>query len=52
MHADLKHVILGHLSETNNTSDQALKIVTQAIGSSVADITVALQDSSGPVLTL
>jgi len=52
MHADLKHVILGHLSETNNTSDQALKIVKQAIGSSVADITVALQDSSGPVLTL
>ncbi|MBC2737439.1 MAG: MBL fold metallo-hydrolase [Desulfobacteraceae bacterium] len=52
MHADLKHVILGHLSETNNTSRQALKIVKQAIGTSVADITVALQNSSGPVLTL
>jgi phosphoribosyl 1,2-cyclic phosphodiesterase len=52
MHADLKHVILGHLSETNNTSDQALKIVRQAIDGSVADISVALQDRSGPVLTL
>jgi phosphoribosyl 1,2-cyclic phosphodiesterase len=52
MHSDLKHVILGHLSETNNTSSRALKIVKQAIGSSVADISVALQDSSGPVLTL
>lgn len=48
----LKHVVLGHLSETNNTSHQALKIVRKAIGTRDIDITVALQDRSGPVLTL
>jgi len=52
MSATLKHVVLGHLSETNNTSHQALKIVRQAIGTRDIHITVALQDHSGPVLTL
>jgi len=52
MDTTLKHVVLGHLSETNNTAQQALKIVRQAIGSRDIDVTVALQDRSGPVLTL
>ena len=52
MNATLKYVVLGHLSETNNTAHQALKIVRQAIGAQDIDITVALQDHCGPVLTL
>ncbi|HSO19167.1 MAG TPA: MBL fold metallo-hydrolase, partial [Desulfosarcina sp.] len=32
MHTRLKHVVLGHLSETNNTSRRALEIVGQAVG--------------------
>ena len=52
MGTTLKQVVLGHLSETNNTAQQALKIVRQAIGHRAIDVTVALQDCSGPVLTL
>ena len=52
IHTTLKHVVLGHLSETNNTARQALKIVRQAIGNRDIDITVAVQDCSGPVLML
>ncbi len=52
MHTHLKHVVLGHLSETNNTSGQALKIVGQAVGNRAIRITVARQDCSGPILTL
>jgi len=52
MNTALKHVVLGHLSETNNTAHQALKIVKQAIGNRDIDIMVAVQDRSGPVLTL
>jgi phosphoribosyl 1,2-cyclic phosphodiesterase len=48
----LKHVVLGHMSETNNTSRQALKIVREAIDSPDIDIMVARQDRSGPVLVL
>jgi hypothetical protein len=49
---DLRYVILGHLSETNNTSAQALKIAKKAIGRSDVHILVAEQDRSGPVLML
>lgn len=52
MNKTLTHVVLGHLSETNNTAHQALKIVRQAIGNRDIDITVAMQDRSGPVLSL
>jgi phosphoribosyl 1,2-cyclic phosphodiesterase len=49
---NLKHVVLGHLSEINNTSSQALKVVTQAVGDHDVCLTVARQDRCGPVLTL
>lgn len=52
MNANLKHVVLGHLSETNNTSRQALETVRQAIGHHDVRITVARQDRSGPILIL
>lgn len=52
MNASLKHVVLGHLSETNNTSRHALETVRQAIGNHDVRITVARQDRSGPILIL
>jgi phosphoribosyl 1,2-cyclic phosphodiesterase len=52
VHTHLKHVVLGHLSETNNTPRQALKIVGQAVRSRSIPITVAHQDGAGPILTL
>ena len=48
----LKHVVLGHLSETNNTSHKALRVVKQAVGDRNIQISVAQQDRSGPVLTV
>lgn len=52
MTADLRYVILGHLSETNNTSDHARNAVQQAIDGRDIHILVAEQDQSGPVVML
>ena len=52
VHPNLKHVILGHLSETNNTSSLALKTAKQAIGNRNIQISVALQHCTGPILML
>lgn len=52
LNGKLKHIVLGHLSETNNTRGQALKIVKQALGNRDVCVTVARQDCCGPVLTL
>lgn len=52
LHPNLKYVVLGHLSETNNTSSQALKTVRPAIGDGDVAISVARQDRSGPILKL
>jgi phosphoribosyl 1,2-cyclic phosphodiesterase len=52
MHPNLKYVVLGHLSETNNTSSLALNTVKQAIGDRDIRISVALQNCSGPILML
>jgi phosphoribosyl 1,2-cyclic phosphodiesterase len=52
MTGDLRYVILGHLSETNNTVQQALKIVCKAVDGRDVHILVAEQDQCGPVVTL
>lgn len=52
MTVDLRYVILGHLSETNNTAQQALKIVRKAIDGHDVHLLVAEQDHSGPVVML
>jgi phosphoribosyl 1,2-cyclic phosphodiesterase len=52
INANLKHVVLGHLSETNNTAPQALEAVKQALGDRAICVTVALQDRCSPLLTL
>lgn len=48
----LKHVVLGHLSETNNTTCRAFKVVSKAIGDHAVSVTIAQQDHCGPLLTL
>ena len=49
-HDNLQHVILGHLSETNNTPQKAFEEVSRAITRCNARMTVADQYSSGPVI--
>ena len=51
-HDNLQHVILGHLSEVNNTPQKAFDEVSRAINRCGARVTVADQYSSGPVIYL
>ena len=51
-HDQLEHVILAHLSETNNTPQKALNEVRQAIGDCKARITVASQGACGSIFRL
>ena len=49
-HNGLQHVILGHLSEINNTPQKAFDEVAQALTRCDARLTVADQYASGPVI--
>ena len=51
-HERLEHVILAHLSETNNTPRKAYEEVAKALARSKTRLTVAEQDSCGPILYL
>jgi len=51
-HDNLQHVILAHLSEVNNTPQKAFDEVVQALTRCNAQLTVADQYSSGPVIYL
>ena len=51
-HDKLRHVILAHLSEINNTPQKAFEEVVQALTRCDAQLTVADQYSSGPVIYL
>ena len=46
----LTHVILAHLSETNNHPDLAMKVVGQALESRQVRLSVAAQDQSGDLV--
>jgi len=48
----LSHVILAHLSETNNHPDLAQKVVGQALGNQSIRLSVAAQDQSGEFVYL
>jgi len=48
----LKHVILAHLSETNNTPQKAIRVVGQALATCKIKLDVAFQDRSGELLHL
>jgi phosphoribosyl 1,2-cyclic phosphodiesterase len=51
-HPDLKHVILGHLSEINNTPEKALSHVGAALDGCRASLNVAVQDTCGEMIFL
>jgi phosphoribosyl 1,2-cyclic phosphodiesterase len=52
IHDRLEHVILAHLSETNNTPEKALSAVGPALNGSRARLSVALQDQAGPIIRI
>jgi phosphoribosyl 1,2-cyclic phosphodiesterase len=49
-HEKLKHVVLGHLSETNNTPEKALSQVGQALNGCNARLEVAIQHTCGTLI--
>ena len=51
-HDRLKYVILAHLSETNNTTRQALSTIGPALTNYKTQIEVAVQDYCGKLLNL
>ena len=51
-HEKLEHVILAHLSETNNTPQKAYEEAATVLARSKTSLTVAEQDSCGPILYL
>jgi phosphoribosyl 1,2-cyclic phosphodiesterase len=52
MHDGLSHVILAHLSETNNTPEKALSVVSQRLNRHHLNLSVALQQAAGPIISL
>jgi hypothetical protein len=46
----MRHVILGHLSQQNNTPDHALREVGPALNGYKTSLSVALQDACGEVI--
>ncbi len=52
VHDGLSHVILAHLSQTNNTPEKALAAVAPVLNASRARLTVALQDEPGEVVVV
>lgn len=49
-HEKLKHVILAHLSETNNTHEKAFSTVVEALNGCEVNLIVAHQDSSSKII--
>jgi phosphoribosyl 1,2-cyclic phosphodiesterase len=52
MHDKLSHVILAHLSETNNTPEKAFRAVTERLPNSCLNISVATQSTASPIIQL
>ncbi|AOY56845.1 MULTISPECIES: MBL fold metallo-hydrolase [Desulfococcus] len=50
IHEGMRHVILGHLSQQNNTPDHALREVALALNGHKTRISVALQDTCGELI--
>jgi len=51
-HPGLRHVVLAHLSETNNTPECALNVVVQGLGTCRAQMTVARQDATAEIIEI
>ncbi len=52
IHDQMTHVILAHLSETNNTPEKALRVVSEHMSDARINVSVAAQSSAGPVIHL
>jgi phosphoribosyl 1,2-cyclic phosphodiesterase len=52
LHDGLKHVILAHLSETNNTPEKALSVAAGRLNRHHPKLSVALQHMAGPLICL
>ena len=52
LHNGLRHVILGHISETNNTPEKALSIVGEALSENRIELSVAAQHVAGEIISL
>ncbi|MBC2714212.1 MAG: MBL fold metallo-hydrolase [Desulfobacteraceae bacterium] len=52
MHDQMSHVILAHLSETNNTPEKALRVVTEHLPDTQLNVSVAAQSYAGPIIHL
>ncbi len=52
LHAEMTHVILGHLSETNNLPELALNVVSQALSGHRAQLSAARQHEVTDILVL
>lgn len=52
LHDNLAHVILAHISETNNTPEKALGAVAERLGKNAPEVTVALQHTPSPLIYL
>lgn len=50
LHDQLAHVVLAHLSETNNTPEKALSVVTQRLDRHPVCFSVARQDACGKLI--
>jgi phosphoribosyl 1,2-cyclic phosphodiesterase len=52
LHDRMSHVILAHLSETNNTPEKALGVVTESLPDTRLKVNVASQSAAGPLISL
>jgi phosphoribosyl 1,2-cyclic phosphodiesterase len=52
LHDELRYVVLAHLSETNNTPEKALNVVTERLSRHRPHLSVALQHMAGPMICL
>jgi phosphoribosyl 1,2-cyclic phosphodiesterase len=51
-HSGLRHVILAHISETNNDPDRALSVVGEALSNNRTELSVAYQHVAGEMINL
>ncbi len=51
-HSGLRHVILAHISETNNEPDRALSVVSEAVSHDRTQLSVAYQHVAGEIISL
>jgi phosphoribosyl 1,2-cyclic phosphodiesterase len=51
-YSGLRHVILAHISETNNTPEKALSVVGEALSGNNVELNVAAQHVAGEVIRL